>query len=157
MIIKEGHILKLMIKVIVITTSIAILLLNAGCGDTKQKANQNVNPFNEQVVSMREIQSEQVKYLGKTVVIGPVKVTNNNVAKAQFYVTPSKDIDFTAIDFDINMDVLYKNASEYAKWRDLSSDKRPIIYVRGQVASVQYSNSMRIVASEIKFVSNSKL
>lgn len=146
-----------MIKVIVLTTSIAILLLNAGCGDTKQKANQNVNPFNEQVVSMREIQSEQVKYLGKTVVIGPVKVTNNNVAKAQFYVTPSKDIDFTAIDFDINMDVLYKNTSDYAKWRDLSSDKRPIIYVKGQVVPVQYSNSMGIVAKEIKFVSNSNL
>ncbi len=114
---------------------------------------QDTNPFNEPPVPIRNIQAEQQKYLGKIVVIGPIKVLDNNIENAQFRVRTSKGIKKFDYDKDVDMNISYKNTSDYATWRDLSTDNYPVIYVKGKIVPVQYSNSMGMVATEIKIIS----
>jgi tetratricopeptide (TPR) repeat protein len=82
-------------------------------------------------VSVRDLKAEPRKYFFKRVKVGPLKVMDNNIGRASFRTCPSTGKGFTDYDSDVSIEVSYRKSDNSSAWRNLSSDKRPIINVIG--------------------------
>jgi outer membrane lipoprotein-sorting protein len=155
---------------------LSVVIVLSGCGNSAQnKSNgatnnskqeqaksekassvqEDKNPFSEKPTSIREIKAEPKNYIGKNVVLGPLKVLGNDVSNGNLQVSLSTGSGFVDYDRDINFLVGYKNLSEKNKWRDLSSEKRPILYVKGKIVEVSGSRDVGVLASDIVIIGDS--
>lgn len=82
-------------------------------------------------VSLRELQAEPLKYDRRRITIGPLKVMGNDMSRAAFDTNPSTGGGFGDYDRDVSIEVFYDKTSNISEWRNLSSDRRPEIYVIG--------------------------
>ena len=159
----------------VLTLILIVIAALAGCGNSaqnksniaansakqeqaqKDKEPEVKNPFSETPSAIRDIQANPKNYIGKTVVLGPLKILQHDVSNGTFRVALSKGNGLKDYDGDVYIIIGYNNLSEKDKWRDLSSESRPIIYAKGKIVEVSGSREVGLLASEIVLIGNSSI
>ncbi len=104
---------------------------------------------NEETDSLRDIVGDKESYLENEVVIGPVKVFENDVQDKRFGVKPSTGEGKWDYDRDVEISVFYNAVRDIEEWRNLRSQQHPVIYVKGIVSCDSNDSSVYIKATAI--------
>ncbi len=109
----------------------------------------NFKDESQYITSLRDIYAEKNQYIEKEVILGPVKIMDNDVEYGLLRVNPSLGKEFLEYDRDVYIKIYYKHMGDEKKWRNTYADERPIIYVKGIVRMYSDSDSIYIHANEI--------
>ncbi len=82
-------------------------------------------------INLRDLQAEPLKYVGKRVKVGPLKVLYNRVGRASFRTFSSTGSGLDDYDVDVSIEIFYNKTDNPYVWRHLSSDGNPVVYVIG--------------------------
>ena len=114
-----------------------------------EECNNNENVDAEYITSLRDIYAEKNRYIEEEIICGPLKVLSNDIERGVFGVSPSLGDGFINYDEDIYIEVYYKEMPNEKQWRNMQSQNRPVIYVRGIVSMYSSSDNIYIFASDI--------
>ncbi len=147
---QEG--VKVMINKYNILLLLLCLLLIGGCENGEKSLPDN--PFDTEVLSLRKIITEAFEiYLDqKEIVVGPLHVCNNDLRRETFRTYKATGTGWGDYDVDLEIEVFYGEAKDKTKWRDLESDKYPIIFAKGVLRYYSNVNNVYFHANEIVHV-----
>lgn len=110
------------------------------------KNNEDISTY---ITSLRDVYAEKNKYIEEEIISGPLKVLENDVERGAFRVSPALGEDFSDYDYDVYIEIYYKDMSNEEKWRNVQAKERPIIYVKGIVTMYSKSKGIYIYANDI--------
>ena len=121
--------------------------------DVKKEIDKNFdktikkNPFDEQAVNLREVKVNPSKYLGQTIVIGPITTGYNDLKNKNIEIMQIRKTDVQVIGslFDVDSDSstqLYydKEYNSNKKLSDIDSDADAFGYIKGTIKYDYFDN-----------------